>query len=74
MAETTMPSGGSGGGDQDGRWRRVGGRGSERVEGSDDVTSGKRGPGGQILHRKTRGVKFNGTRVVNGEPTDESRL
>jgi hypothetical protein len=40
VAETTMPSGGGGGGDQDRRWRRTGGRGSERVEGPDAVTSG----------------------------------
>jgi hypothetical protein len=30
----------------------------------------ERGPGVQILHRKTRGVKLNGTRIVGGELTD----
>jgi hypothetical protein len=31
------------------------------------------GPGGQILHRKTRRVKLNETRIV-GEPTDEKEI
>jgi hypothetical protein len=38
------------------------------------VTSGEWGPGGQILHRKTRGVKLNGTRVVDGEPTNRKKI
>jgi hypothetical protein len=29
--------------------------------GTDAVTSGERGPGGQILHRKTGRVKLKGT-------------
>jgi hypothetical protein len=70
MAETTMPSGGGGGGDEDGRWRHAGGGGLERVERSRAVTADERSPGGQILHRKTRGVKLNGTGVVSGETTD----
>jgi hypothetical protein len=74
MAETTMPSGGGGGGDQDGRWRHAGGGGLERVERSRAVTAGERGPGGQILHRKTRGVKLNGTGVVSGETTDRKEI
>ena len=74
MAETTMPSGGGGGGDQDGRWRHAGGRGLERVERSRAVTAGERGPGGQILHRKNKGVKFNGTRIVGGDRRIERRL
>jgi hypothetical protein len=41
-----MPSGGGGGGDHDGRWRHVGGRQPERVEGTDAVTSGERSPDG----------------------------
>jgi hypothetical protein len=61
-------SGGGGGGVQDGRWRRAGGGRPECVEGPRAVTAGERGPGGQILHRKTRGVKLNGTRVIGGEP------
>ena len=69
-----MPSGGGGGGDQDGRWRHAGGRRPECVEGPDAVTSGEWGPGGQILHRKTRRVKFNGIRIVGGEPTDRKKI
>jgi hypothetical protein len=41
-----MPSGGGGGGDQDGRWRHAGGRWLEHVEWTDAVTSGERGPSG----------------------------
>ena len=74
MAETTMPSGGSGGGDQDGRWRHAGGRRSERVEGPDAVTSSEWGTGGQILHRKIGRVKLNGTRVVSGESMDRKKI
>jgi hypothetical protein len=74
MAETTMPSAGGGGGGQDGRWRHDGGGGLERVERSRAVTAGERGPGGQILHSKTRGVKLNGTRVVSGESTDRKKI
>jgi hypothetical protein len=69
-----MPSCGGGGGDQDGRWRRAGGRGPERVEGPDAVTTGEWGPGGQILHRKTRAFKLNGTRIIDGEPTDRKEI
>jgi hypothetical protein len=69
-----MPSGGGGGGDRDGRWRHAGGRGPERVEGPNAVTSGEWGLGGQILHRKTRGVKLNGTSIVGGEPTDRKKI
>jgi hypothetical protein len=71
MAETSMPRGG-GGGDQDGR-RGAGGRRSKRVERPRAVTAGERGPGGQILHRKTRGVKLYGTRVAGGEPTNREK-
>ena len=46
----------------------------ECVEGPDTVTSGEWGPGGQILHRKIRRVKFNGTRIVGGEPTDREEI
>jgi hypothetical protein len=35
---------------------------------------GERGPGGQILHRKTRGVKLNGTGVVSGETMDRKKI
>jgi hypothetical protein len=69
-----MPSDGGGGGDQGGRWRRVSGGRPERVEGLSAVTARERVPGGQILHRKTRGVKLNGTRIVGGEPTNRKEI
>jgi hypothetical protein len=74
MAKTTMPSGGGGGGDQDRRWRHADGGWLERVERSRAIIAGERGPGGQILHRKTRGVKLNGTGVVSGESTDREKI
>jgi hypothetical protein len=74
MVETTMLSGEGGGGDQDGRRRRANGGRLERVEWPRAVTAGVRGPGGQIFHIKTRGVKLNGTRVVGGEPTNRKKI
>jgi hypothetical protein len=70
MSETMMPSGGGGGGYQGRRRRRAGGGWPERVEGPQAVIAGEGSPGGQILHRKTRGVKLNGTGVVSGETTN----
>jgi hypothetical protein len=74
MSETMMPSGGGGGGDQGRRRRRAGGGWPERVEGPRAVTSGEGSPGGQILHRETRGVKLNGARVVSGETTNKKEI
>jgi hypothetical protein len=61
MAEATMSSGGGGGR-------------PERVEGPDAVTLGERGLGGQVLHKKTREVKLNRTRIVGGEPTNRKEI
>jgi hypothetical protein len=61
-------------GDQDRGWRHADGGGLERVERPRAVTAGEKGPGGQILHRKTRGVKLNGTRVVSGESTNGMKI
>jgi hypothetical protein len=69
-----MPSDGGGGGDKDRRWRHADGGGPERVEWPGAVTADERGPGGQILHRKTGGVKLNGTRIVGGEPTNRKEI
>jgi hypothetical protein len=69
-----MPSDGGGGGDQGERWRRVDGGRPERVDGLSAVTAREKVPGGQILHRKTRGVKLNGTRIVGGEPTNRKEI
>jgi hypothetical protein len=74
MSETTMPSGGGGGGDQDRRQRRSGGGRPKRVEGLRAVIAGEWSPSDQILHRKTRGVKLNGTGVVGGEPTNRKKI
>ena len=38
------------------------------------VTSGEKGPGGEILHRQTKRVKLNGTRIVGGEPTNREKI
>jgi hypothetical protein len=73
MAETTMPSSGGGGGDQDGWGGRVGGGRPKRVEGPRIITAGEVGPGGQILHRETKRVKLNGTRIVGGEPMNVNK-
>jgi hypothetical protein len=70
MSETTMPSGG----DQGRRRRRTGGGWPERVDGPRAVTAGEGSPGGQILHRETREVKLNGTRVVSGEMTNKKKI
>ena len=69
-----MLGGGGGGGDHDGRWRHGGGRRPKCVEGSDAITSGNRGPGGQILHRKIDRIKLNGTGIVSGELTDRKEI
>jgi hypothetical protein len=74
MSETTMPSGGGCGGDQGKRRRCAGGGWPERVEGPRAVTTGEGSPGGQILHRETRGVKLDGTGVVSGETTNRKEI
>jgi hypothetical protein len=74
MVEAMMSSGGGGGGVQDMRWKHVGGGRAECVEWPRTVTAGERSPEGQILHRKTRGVKLNGTRIAHGEPTNKKEI
>jgi hypothetical protein len=74
MVETTMPSGGGCGGDQDGWGGHAGGGRPKRVEGPQAVTAGEGGPGGQILHRETKRVKLNGTRIVGDEPTNKKKV
>jgi hypothetical protein len=51
------------------RWRKAG-----ACRGASAVTSGERGPSRQILHRKIKKVKLNGTRIVGGEPTDRKEI
>jgi hypothetical protein len=74
MAETTMPSSGGGDGDQD-RWGgRAGGERPKRVEGPRAIIAGEGDSGGYILHRETKRVKLNGTRIVGGEPTNRKKV
>jgi len=47
------------------RRRSSGSRKSKGVKGPRAVTSEERTPGSRILHSKTRGVKFDGTRIVS---------
>jgi hypothetical protein len=56
MSETTMPSGGGDGGDQDRRRTCSGGGRPKHVEGPRAVIAGEWSPGVQILHKKTGGV------------------
>ena len=57
-----------------GRGRSSGSRQAKRVEGPEAVTPSEKGPGGKILHRKTKRVKLHGTRVVSSELTDEKKI
>jgi hypothetical protein len=57
-----------------GRGRCSGSRQAKCVERSGAVTPSEKGPGGKILHRKTKQVKFHGTRVVSSELTDEEKI
>jgi hypothetical protein len=74
MVETTMPRGGGGGGDQGGWGGRAGGGRPESVEGPRAITAGEGGLGGQILHRETKMVKFNVTRIAGSEPTNRKKI
>jgi hypothetical protein len=71
-----MPSHRRGGCGKDmwGRSRCRGSRQAECVERPGAVTPSEKGPGGKILHRKTKRVKFYGTRVVSSELTDEKMI
>jgi hypothetical protein len=35
---------------------------------------GQKGPGSQIFHKQTKGVKLHGTRIVGGEPTNRKKI
>ena len=47
------------------RRRSSGSRKTKSVKGSQAVTSEEWTPGSRILHSKTRGVKFDGTRIIS---------
>lgn len=42
----------------------------ERVEVTGAIAPGDHVPGLQILHRKAKGIKFNGAIIVGGEATN----
>ena len=68
VTEPTVPCSGRSRSSEGSRRRRVSGRRSRKtkaVKGSRAVTSEERTSGSQILHSKTRGVKFNRTRIVS---------
>jgi hypothetical protein len=71
-----MPSHRRGGRGKDmwGRSQCRGSRKAECVERPRAVTPSEKGPGGKILHRKTKRVKFHGTRVVSSELTDGKKI
>jgi hypothetical protein len=76
VAETTMSSH-RGGGRCKNRWGRGRCRGSRQakcVEGPEAVTPSEKDPGGNILHRQTKRVKFHRTRVVSSELTDGKKI
>jgi hypothetical protein len=57
-----------------GRGRCSGSRQAKCVERSGAVTPSEKGPGGKILHRKTKRVKLHGTRVVSSKLTDGKKI
>jgi hypothetical protein len=66
-----------GGGRCKNRWGRGRCRGSRQakcVEGPEAVTPSEKDPGGNILHRQTKRVKFHRTRVVSSELTDGKKI
>jgi len=56
------------------RRQNSGSRKTKGVKGSRAVTSKKRTPGSRILHSKTRGVKFDGTRVVSSKLANGKKI
>jgi hypothetical protein len=46
----------------------------ERVEGPEAVTPSEKGPGGKILHRQTKRVKFHKSRIVSSELTNGKKI
>jgi hypothetical protein len=73
VVETTMPSGWgrSGHKSADPGWRRWKFQG---VEGPWTVTAKKGTPGAQVLHRNTKGVKFDGDKIISGELSKRKKI
>jgi hypothetical protein len=76
VTETTMPSHRGGGRCKDRRCRSRcrGSRQAERVEGPGAVTPSEKGPGGKILHRETKQIKFHRARIVSSELTNGKKI
>jgi hypothetical protein len=73
MTKTTMPKLGGGGGEESegGAWS---GRGGEGVELAIAIASNDHVLGEKVLNRKTEGVKFNGTFIVNRKTTSRDQV
>ena len=70
VPETTMPKRGRCSDECGG----AGGRWVERVEVTRAIAPGDHVPGLQILHRKAKRIKFNGTIIVGGETTNRNKI
>ena len=70
MLEMTMPKG-SGSGEECGD--ASGGR-VERVEVARAIAPGDHVPGVQVLHRKAKRIKFDGTVIIGGKTTDRNQI
>jgi hypothetical protein len=57
-----------------GTWRGRGWRGSKWIERSGAIAPGDHGPGPEVLHRKTKRVKFDETIVIGGELTHRDKV
>ena len=56
------------------RRRSSGSKKTKGLKGPRAVTSEERTPGSRILHSKTRGVKFNGTRIVSSKLANGKKI
>ena len=56
------------------RRRSSGSKKTKGLKGPRAVTSEERTPGSRILHSKTRGVKFDGTRIVSSKLTNGKKI
>ena len=70
MLETMMPKG-SGSGEEHGG---TGGGGVERVEVARAIAPGDHVPGVQVLHRKAKRIKLNGTIIIGGKTTNGNQV
>jgi hypothetical protein len=69
MTETVMPKGGG-----CGKECRAGGWCRERVDVTRTIAPGDHVPSSQILHRKTKRIKLDGTIIVGGKTTNRNQV